>query len=116
MKDNLDSRLRYLKSQARKRGFKVVVDKRLDKTPYRAAHPKSDRYVDDIVVKNKAITVAPFVAKNKRKMAMDVYHELLEHEGYTKGWGYKKAHNFANRKQRGIFRNDYQEHCNRHLK
>ena len=116
MKHTLSDRIDYLKQLARKRGMKVEVDKRLDNTPYRAAHPKSDKYVNDIVVKKKSITVAPFVAKNKHIMAMDTYHELLEHNKYKKGWGYKKAHDFANRKQRGIFRDDFEDHCKKHLR
>jgi uncharacterized protein (DUF2461 family) len=111
MKDNLDSRLKYLKQQAKKRGLKVSVDKRLDKTPYRAAHPLSNKYVDDIVVKKKSITVAPFVARNKKKMVMDVNHELIEYKLACNGVGYKKAHTIANRKQRGIFRSDYKDRC-----
>lgn len=117
MSEGLDARLDYLKRQARKRGLGISVDKRLNQTEYRAAHPLSKKFVgDDIVVRKNSITVAPFVARNKKKMTMDVYHELLENKKARDGFGYKPAHNFANRKQRGIFRDDYEQHCGRYLK
>jgi len=97
-----DQKLKLLRKEAKKRGLKIAVDKRLNNTPYRAAHPKSDKYVNDIVVRKNAITVAPFVARNKKKMAMDVNHELFEFDKAKKGWGYKKAHTYANRKQRNF--------------
>lgn len=99
----LAEKIRLLKQKAKERGLKVLVDKRLNKTEYRAAHPNSSKYVGDrIVCKKNAITVAPFVAKKKKLYAMDVNHELLEFDASKKGYGYKRAHTLANRKQRNF--------------
>ena len=108
-KETLDQKFEHLKQEAKVRGLKVQKDPRLTKSPYRASHPLSCTFVDDIPTKKKAITYEPASERNKHKLVMDINHEIIEYDLAKKGVGYKKAHRIANRKQRSIFKNKYKE-------
>jgi len=94
-------KLNFLKKEAARRGLKIKKDKRLTKTPYRASHP----LVEDMIgVKNKGkfITYEPRTERNKRRLVMDINHEICEFDLMKKGYSYRHAHKISNRKQRKI--------------
>jgi hypothetical protein len=98
---NLKEQLNYLRKKAHERGLKIRKDRRLIKTPYIAMHPYAGRELKQPFIK-KHITYQPDLERRKRKLVMDVNHELIEYDLMKKGWKYKKAHKLANRKQRTL--------------
>ena len=92
-------KLRYLKIKAQERGLKVRQDKRLTKTPWAAMHPLAGGVLKQPFIK-KSVTFDPDLPR--RKIIMNINHELFEHDKMKIGWSYKKAHKFANRKQRTL--------------
>jgi hypothetical protein len=97
----LKERELYVKREAKKRNLKIRVDKRLNKTPYRAMQPFAAIELKQPFIK-KYITYAPYLKKRKRTLIMDIHHEILEYDKMKKKWRYRKAHSFANRKQRSF--------------
>ncbi len=90
-----------LRRAARERGLGVRKDKRLDASPYRAAHPRLKGQVD-VPIKKKCITYGTHSEKPLKKKVMDLRHELHEWDKRGQGWKYPAAHRFANRKQRTV--------------
>jgi hypothetical protein len=99
MVDSLDVQLKSLKRAARKRGLKGPrKDRRLTATPYRAMHPAAAKELDQPCPK-KTITYDPSTVKTKRRLVMDLRHEIVEVGEMAKGKKYRPAHRIANRKQ-----------------
>jgi hypothetical protein len=95
MNVSLKSQFSELKQAAKERGLKIAKDKRLKKTPYIAMQPKAAKELNQ-PYKKKTIT---HCGQKLRKLVMDVRHEIIEYDKMKRGWKYKAAHKFANRKQ-----------------
>ncbi len=100
-KEDLKEQLKSLKTAAKRRGLVVRHDKGLKDTPYRAMNPRAARSeeVDQCCPKNAIL----FESKYLPEEVMDIRHEILEYDKMGKPhWKYKRAHKFANRKQRTV--------------
>jgi len=102
----LDDQFKHLRNEAKKRGLVIRKDERLEKTPYRAAHPFVEFRTG--LKHTGRIDYDPKHVNSKRELVMDVRHEIIEYDkmgklkrkGYSDERAFKVAHNLANKKQR----------------
>ena len=95
----LSEQLKLLRREAHKRGLGVRQDKRLTKSKFRAMQPYAGRELDEPYVED-AITFEPKSKRKLKRLVVDVNHEIREFDKQKCGWKYKRAHKFANSKQR----------------
>ena len=96
---SINQQLIALKLSARQEGLSIKPDKRLTPTPYRAMNPCAAKVFKQPCLKN-SLTYDPKLDKSKKKIVMDIRHELVEYRLMKKGKLYKQAHKIANKKQR----------------
>lgn len=90
-----------LKKAAKKRGLKIRNYDRLTKTPYRAMNPLAAKELRQ-PCPPRTIVYCNIALHPKRRLPMDIRHEIVEYDAMRKGKRYKAAHRIANRKQRNL--------------
>lgn len=98
----LKQQLDILKKAARKRGLTIRKTPQLSNTEYRAMNPQAAKELG-IKSPKKTIGYTSNCERTKRRLVMDIRHELIEYDAMKKyGMKYKKAHKIANRKQLSV--------------
>lgn len=97
----IKEQLKELKKAAKKRGLKIRKDKRLRNTPYRAMNPMAAKELKQ-PCPPKTITYGIMACYPKRRLPLDIRHEIIEYDEMRKGKKYRTAHKIANRKQRDL--------------
>jgi hypothetical protein len=98
-KPTLKQQLNLLKKAAKKRGLVIRKTPKLSNTPYRAMQPMAAK---ELKINNPKNTIGYTnnCERTKKRLVMDIRHEIIEYDAMKKGARYKTAHKLANRKQR----------------